>query len=158
MPESALETVEPELANAEVRAGTSPDRAAKQASVEAVWEEGRQAYESRDRERAASLFHAALELDPRHAPTLNSLGRIAAEQQDPERARKLFLRAVDADAGYAYPLVNLATLALLERRLDEAERFLERALELAPEQRDALVLRRKLGRLQRAPEASAEAR
>jgi len=86
-----------------------------------------------DARGAAAAFERVLELDPKHAQTLNYLGYMWADRgENLERARELILRAVDLDPQNGAYIDSLGWVLYRLGQLSEAQQHLERAVRLAP--------------------------
>jgi len=87
--------------------------------------EGAQASNKGDRERAERLFRQALELEPRAREAHNNLGALYAQRGDHAQARAAFQAALEIDPLYTFPRCNLAMYLLDERDVAGAEEMLE---------------------------------
>jgi Tfp pilus assembly protein PilF len=81
---------------------------------------------------AEHLLLQALEINPRHSPTLTDLGRLHERQGDEAAAEAFFKDAVDADPNNSYAYVTYARFLLRARRYQEGLEFALAALETNP--------------------------
>jgi Tfp pilus assembly protein PilF len=103
-----------------------------------LWGQAYKAYLANDIASAEKLYKQALDADPKHAPSLNSLGRIAGDRHDSSE-RGWYKRALDADPKYVPALNDLAILELESDNLDEAYRLAAAADSLRPGYTKALL-------------------
>ncbi|RME74988.1 MAG: tetratricopeptide repeat protein, partial [Planctomycetota bacterium] len=82
---------------------------------------------------AIDEYERVLEIDPRHARTLNNLGRIYLRAQEPRKALEHLDRCVAIDPQLAEAHLNRALALLALDRPAEAASALRRALERLPE-------------------------
>ncbi len=104
--------------------------------------------------RAAEVFSAALQKDPRDARALHGLGRVHLARHQLPRARELVLKALSSEPRNADFLATLADLAGEEGRFGEASEILRQAISHAPTRPD---LYERLGRAQRKADQPDEA-
>ena len=97
-----------------------------------------------DLTRAKLFYRIALQLNPRHAGTLNNLGVIAMEEKRWPLAEKFFASAIDAEPQDAKTHYLLARAYSDGSQPDAARREIEIALRLRPNQKQFLELRDKL--------------
>src|SRR5918994_3692350 len=81
---------------------------------------------------AADWYRKAIELCPRHAPSLTNLGLCLEHLGDSAKARSCFRQAIVAKPDFAEAHFNLGVNLQSEGRFDEAMAAHERALALAP--------------------------
>ena len=97
-----------------------------------------------DRTKAKLFYRRALELNGRHAGTLNNLGVLAMEEKRWPLAEKFFAAALETEPDDAKTRYLLARVYTEDNKLDAARTELEKALRLRPNQREFLELRDKL--------------
>jgi len=95
---------------------------------------GRYHYERREFAQARDVMQALLEVFPRSAPLLSSLGAVLIESEELEEAMALFRRAHDLAHEDALIVRNLASDAMYLGHLEEAEAALEALRSLEPDQ------------------------
>jgi len=103
-------------------------------------EAARAVQSGRDAE-AISLWTRILEIDPRHARTLNALGLHALRRGDAAGARAAFRRLVDIHGAEPQQWVNLALACRQLKDEQGEEAAIRRALSLDPTELVALILR-----------------
>jgi Flp pilus assembly protein TadD len=94
-------------------------------------------------EETAILQHA-VEVDPSFALAQNQLGYLASRNGDSAGAEEHFRMAVQAAPGYVQAWVSLAATLGMESRFTEAQKALTSALQLDPQNAEALQLRKDL--------------
>lgn len=94
-------------------------------------------------EETALLLHA-VEVDPGFALAQNQLGYLASRSGDSAGAEEHFLAAVKAAPGYVQAWVSLAATLGMESRFPDAQKALASALQLDPQNAQALQLRKDL--------------
>ena len=94
-------------------------------------------------EESALLEHA-VQVDPGFALAQNQLGYLASRSGDSAGAEDHFRRAVQAAPGYVQAWVSLAATLGMESRFPEAQQALAAALQLDPQNAQALQLRKDL--------------
>lgn len=104
--------------------------------------------------RAAEVFQAALQRDPRDARAAHGLGRVALVRNDLPRAREHVLRALKGEPRNADFLATLADIAGAENRFGEAVEIFRQAINYAPRRPE---LYERLGRWQRKADQPEEA-
>jgi tetratricopeptide (TPR) repeat protein len=85
----------------------------------------------KDKDAALACFEEAVELDPRHADSLNNLAN-AVRVRDPQRAIELYRRALEINPASVDATYNLANLLDEERDADAALALYQRALAIDP--------------------------
>ena len=95
-----------------------------------------------DEER--TLLEHAVQVDPAFALAQNQLGYLASRSGDSAAAEEHFRRAVQAAPGYVQAWVSLAATLGMESRFPEAQQALASALQLDPQNAQALQLRKDL--------------
>jgi Flp pilus assembly protein TadD len=95
-----------------------------------------------DEER--TLLEHAIQIDPGFALAQNQLGYLASRSGDSAGAEEHFRRAVQAAPGYVQAWVSLAATLGMESRISEAQQALASALQLDPQNAQALQLRKDL--------------
>ena len=95
-----------------------------------------------DEER--TLLEHAVQVDPAFALAQNQLGYLASRSGDSAAAEEHFRRAVQAAPGYVQAWVSLAATLGMESRFPEAQQALASALQLDPQNEQALQLRKDL--------------
>ncbi len=96
------------------------------------------------RARAKLYYRLALELNPRHASTLNNLGVLALEEKRYDLAERFLTDALASEPEAAKTHFLLARVRFESGRLPEARAALDEALRLRPKQREFLELLEKL--------------
>lgn len=87
-------------------------------------EQGLQAFQSGDLDRAERLFRRALELEPRAKEVYNNLATVYSRRGDTERAKEMLRVAIEIDPLYAFPRCNLALYLLDEDDVEGAAEVL----------------------------------
>jgi tetratricopeptide (TPR) repeat protein len=95
-----------------------------------------------DEER--TLLERAIQVDPSFALAQNQLGYLASQSGDSSAAEEHFRQAVQAAPGYVQAWVSLAATLGMESRFPEAQKALASALQLDPQNAEALRLRKDL--------------
>jgi tetratricopeptide (TPR) repeat protein len=98
----------------------------------------------REQANAKVYYRRALDLNPRHAGTLNNLGVMFKDERRWDAAEWCFTHAIEADPGDATKLYLLAIVRLEQRKRAEAQAALDEALKLRPQQKEFLQLQEKL--------------
>lgn len=101
-----------------------------------------------DDEAAGRHYAKAADLAPRSGDALNNYGTFLCERGDYDRADALFDRAIK-DPFYRTPgvaMANRGSCAIKAGRLDDGERWLRAALEIDPDNADALLALASLAR------------
>jgi len=106
-----------------------------------------------DLTRAKLFYRKALELNPRHAGTLNNLGVIAMEEKRWPLAEKFFAAAIESEPDDAKTHYLLARVYAEDNKPVDARTEIETALRLRPKQKQFLELRDKLNAPAPAPPA-----
>ena len=97
-----------------------------------------------DSANETSELQAALELDPHMAMAHDQLGYLATQNGDYATAEKEFREAVSNAPDYIEAWVSLAATLGMEQRYPEAQKAVESALQLDPQNKNALGLRKDL--------------
>jgi tetratricopeptide (TPR) repeat protein len=97
-------------------------------------------------ERAA--LERAVKIDPSFALARYQLGYVESQQGDLSAAEEQFHRAVEAVPGYTQAWISLAATLGMESRFPEAQQAVAHALRLAPNDAEALQLRKDLTKAQ----------
>jgi tetratricopeptide (TPR) repeat protein len=92
------------------------------------------------RTRAKLFYRRALDLNPRHASTLNNLGVLAFEEKRFDLAERFLVESLAIESGAAKTYYLLAQVRLSAGKLDEARAALHDALRLQPKQKEFLEL------------------
>ncbi len=95
-------------------------------------------------EEERSLLEQAVQADPGFALAQNQLGYLASRSGDAATAEDHFRRAVQSAPGYVQAWVSLAATLGMESRFPEAQQALASALQLDPQNAQALQLRKDL--------------
>ena len=82
--------------------------------------------------QAELLLNQALEINPRHSPTLTDLGRLLARQGEEVSAESYFRQAIESDANNAFAYVAYARFLLHMRRFEEGLEMAMAAAEANP--------------------------
>ncbi len=92
-------------------------------------------------EAAQGEFHIrrAVSLAPSRADFRINLANVLHDRWKPEEARAEYARATELEPGDPAGWLGLSRVAFINKRFDEASRFAARALELGPEQADAIM-------------------
>lgn len=107
------------------------------------------------RARAKLFYRRALDLNPKHAGTLNNLGVLALDEKRFELAEKFFAEALASEPEAAKTHYLLARARFESGKIEQAREALSEALRLRPAQREFLELRDRLTRPSEKPPASA---
>jgi tetratricopeptide (TPR) repeat protein len=86
--------------------------------------EGQEAFQQDNVEKAERLFRRALKLQSRAKEACNNLGTIYAHRGEHERAKEMFQAALQIDPMYVFPRCNLASYCLDEDDVTGAEELL----------------------------------
>jgi len=97
-----------------------------------------------DRTRAKLFYRRAIELNPRHASTLNNLGVLAMQENLLPAAEKFFAKAIEAEPDDAKTHFLLARVLKDDGQIEAARAELQKALLLRPNQKEFLELRDEL--------------
>jgi tetratricopeptide (TPR) repeat protein len=95
-------------------------------------------------EEERALLEKTVEANPRFALAQNQLGYLASRGGDSAAAEEHFRQAVQAAPGYVQAWVSLAATLGMESRFPEAQQALASALQLDPQNAQALQLRKDL--------------
>ncbi|HMO33084.1 MAG TPA: tetratricopeptide repeat protein [Lacibacter sp.] len=87
----------------------------------------------RQYERAKSLLHEALRLEPDAAFVLQALGRVAEYQNDYPLAEQYYRRAIELIPTWTYPRSSLGNVLRDQNRYREATEVFEEVIRLAPQ-------------------------
>jgi tetratricopeptide (TPR) repeat protein len=90
------------------------------------------------------LLNQAIQVDPDFALAQNQLGYLDSQSGDSASAEEHFRRALHAAPGYTQAWISLAATLGMESRFPEAQRALASALQLDPQNTQALQLRKDL--------------
>jgi len=101
--------------------------------IDALVEQGNQAWQAGDLVRAEQFYRLALEHRPAHAPILSNLGMVVFEMQRREEGYALLMQAVAADPALAGAHRNLGIVLALGHVPDRARQHFEIALGLDPQ-------------------------
>jgi tetratricopeptide (TPR) repeat protein len=91
-----------------------------------------------------TLLERAIQIDPDLALAQNQLGYLDSRSGDSTSAEEHFRRALHAAPGYTQAWVSLAATLGMESRFPEAQKALANALQLDPQNTEALQLRKAL--------------
>ena len=105
--------------------------AAERSPLDALVEQGEQAFAEGDLARAETLFRRVLRADGSHGLALNDLAVLLHMRGETAESETQFLKAALFSEDPSGPLVNLAAIAQDAGRLGEAARYVERAFEVA---------------------------
>ncbi|MDD3643250.1 MAG: protein kinase [Candidatus Krumholzibacteria bacterium] len=83
------------------------------------------AIEARSLDEADSLLRIAIDINPRHAPSLYNMGSVRWDLGDPGSGERFYRRAIESDPSWAQPCNNLGALLLEQGRFAEAKQILE---------------------------------
>lgn len=118
-------------------ANTSPNPAALETRVSALFLQSVQLEESGRIDEAAEGYEQVLHLDPHHAPSSINLGTICYNRRAFRRAEELYRRATISDPGYALAFFDLGNVLDELERLPEAIEAYRSAIRLVPKYADA---------------------
>jgi tetratricopeptide (TPR) repeat protein len=104
-----------------------------------------------DRTRAKLFYRRALELDPRHSPTMINLGIVARDENYLPTAEKFFAMAILVDPEDPKTHFLMALTLKEEGKTDAARTEVERALQLRPADKQIQALRDQLAAPQAPP-------
>ena len=112
------------------------------------------AYQTRDLERAVSLFQQALAIDPGDTDTRYQLGAAYLNMDKRDAARQEFERALEMKPDFPQALIGLGNVYLLNKEYDRAVETLQRVVELMPDSPEALfALGKTYAEMGRCPDA-----
>jgi tetratricopeptide (TPR) repeat protein len=116
---------------------TSPNPAALEARVSALFLRAVQLEESGKIEEATECYEQLLHLDQHHAPSSINLGTICYNRRAFRRAEELYRRATVSDPGYALAFFDLGNVLDELERLPDAIEAYRNAIRLVPKYADA---------------------
>ena len=93
--------------------------------VAELLDQGGQAFQQGDLDKAERLFRRALELEPHAHEAYNNLGTVYARRGEHERAKDAYQAALGMDPTYAFPRCNLALYLLDEKDVEGAAAMLK---------------------------------
>jgi Flp pilus assembly protein TadD len=88
-------------------------------------------------EEAEKLYRSILEVEPKHAATLNNLGIILKISKKLEEAEVSYRKAIELKPDYADAYNNLGNMMLTLGKFEEAEENFKKAIELNPKLAEA---------------------
>ncbi len=94
----------------------------------------------RNADLARQQIDAAMKIAPRNTRVLMHLGSLKVLEKDMKGAEEIYSKVIQADADYAPAYIQLGLIYNLTNRLAEALKSFNTALELNPQQTDALAL------------------
>jgi len=94
----------------------------------------------RNADLARQQIDAAMKIAPRNTRVLMHLGSLKVLERDMKGAEEIYSKVIQADADYAPAYIQLGLIYNLTNRLAEALKSFNKALELNPQQTDALAL------------------
>jgi tetratricopeptide (TPR) repeat protein len=96
-----------------------------------------------------TALEQAIKVDPGFALALNQLGYLESRSGDSSSAEEHFRLAVKAAPGYTQAWISLAATLAMESRFPEAQEAVSSALQLEPDNAEALQLRKDLNAAQK---------
>lgn len=97
-----------------------------------------------DQEKAKADLESALKINPRNAEAHDDIGVIFAKRKEYQQAAYHFMSAFTIDPTYQKAYYNMAMISYFTGNDDLALKFVDDALKLAPEVRNALILKAKI--------------
>ncbi len=100
-------------------------------NLEELYEQGMDAFHKKDYQKAESMFHRLLSVNPRFADIQNKMGILYSNTNRPELAAKAFEKALQINPGYTEASLNLALTYSDFGRYDKAREVFELAARIS---------------------------